>query len=81
MSDRKYSVKGEKDKIDIAFLLFFSDIDFYRYSAILKKYGLKNYINELILLVREFRDYDRLLLNPREFKLKKKNVIESLKKT
>ncbi len=78
--DRKYSAKGEKDKIDIASLLFFTDINFLRYSTILKKYGLAHYINELALLVREFADYDSLSLTPREFKLKKKSVIESLKK-
>lgn len=78
--DRKYSAKGEKNRIDIASLLFFTDIDFRRYNTMLKKYRLEHYIDELILLVRGFMDYDSLSLTPREFKLKKKSVIESLKK-
>ena len=45
--DRRYSIKGEKDKIDIVSLLFFTDVNFFRYSTLLKKYGLAHYINEL----------------------------------
>ena len=78
--DRKYSIKGEKDKIDIVSLLFFTDVNFFQYSTLLKKYGLVHYINELILLVKGFMDYDSLSLMPREFKLKKKSIIENLKK-
>ena len=78
--DRRYSIKGEKDKIDIVSLLFFTDVNFFRYSTLLKKYGLAHYINELILLVKGFMDYDSLSLTPREFKLKKKSIIENLKK-
>src|SRR3989344_6929060 len=35
--DRRYSIKGEKDKIDIVSLLFFTDVNFFQYSTLLKK--------------------------------------------
>lgn len=78
--DRRNSIKGEKDKIDIISLLIFSDFDFHEYKKILKKYKKENYIDELILLVRDFQDYGVFNLAPREFKLKKKKIIDALKK-
>lgn len=77
--DRKYSAKGEKDKIDIVSLLFFSDIDFERYGKILREYRLENYINELISLIRSFQDYQDFGFSPREFKLKRKAIVENLR--
>ncbi len=79
-SQRKSSVKGEKDKIDIISLLFFSNIDFKKYKFIIEKYKLVNYIEKLINLVRNFTDYQPLNLNPREFKLKKEEIIKNLRK-
>lgn len=77
---RKNSVKGEKDRIDIMSLLFFSEIDFKKYFAILKNYSLESYIHDLILLIREFENYNSLFSNPREFKLKKKETLDKLRK-
>jgi|SRR3989344_6854980 len=79
-SQRKNSVKGEKDKIDIISLLSFSNIDFKRYKSIIEKYKLVNYIEKLINLVRNFTDYQSLNLNPREFKLKKEEIIKNLRR-
>jgi|SRR3989344_4945483 len=78
--DRKNSVKGEKDKIDILSLLFFSDIEFKSYKFILKEYLLTDYIENLIEIIRNFKDYNSLNLTPREFKFKKKMVLNELKK-
>ncbi len=78
--NRKNSVKGEKDRIDIISLLFFSDIDFKHYKAVLKKYSLNYYIEKLLNLVRGFKDYNSLNLTPREFKVKKKLVIDELRR-
>ena len=78
-SNRLGSVKGEKDKIDIISLLF-SEIDFKSYSSILIEYSLNDYIEELIILVGEFKDYNSLNLNPREFKIKKDMILKNLKK-
>lgn len=41
--DREKSVKGEKDRIDIMTLLFYTDIDFKKYFKILKKYDLEHF--------------------------------------
>lgn len=80
--DRQNSVKGEKDKIDIISLLFFSEIDFnYKeYLSILKKYSKQDYAKRLLNIIREFNDYNSLGFSPRHFKLKKKEVVEKLRK-
>ena len=78
--DRGNSVKGEKDRLDIISLLFFYEIDFKRYNAILKRYKLESYVERLINLVRAFADYNALNLTPREFKLKKEKVLKELRK-
>ena len=77
--NRRGSVKGEKDKIDVMSLLFFVKIDYRKYNSVLKKYKLE-YVDNLMDLVRGFQDYHALGLNPREFKLKKMEIIKSLRK-
>jgi len=78
--DRKNSFKGEKDKIDIISLLFFSDFDLKSYKVILKKYSLNHYIENLIYLLRNFDDYNSLNLTPRGFKIKKEEILKKLRK-
>ena len=78
--DRKNSIKGEKDKIDILSLLFFSDFNIKIYKSILKEYSLDYYAKNLIDLLKNFKDYDSLNLTPREFKIKKKMVLDEFKK-
>ncbi len=78
--DRKNSVKGEKDLIDILSILFFSDINLNKYSSILKDNSLSNYIKDLIVIVRNFKDYNSLKLTLREFKLKKEELIKELRR-
>ena len=79
-NDRKNSIKGEKDKIDIISLLFFSDIDFKVYKSILNKDSSEQYISSLINLVKEFKDYNSLNLTPSSFKAKKNEVLNKLRK-
>jgi len=76
--DRINSVKGEKDKIDIASLVFFSEINFKRYDEILKKYKL-DYFKDLEKLIKNFKEYDSLNLNPREFKLRKNKILNEMR--
>lgn len=78
--ERRNSVKGEKDKIDIISLLFLSDIDFKKYKSILEKYSLKNYLNELTAILKNFKEHNALNLTPREFKLRKEKIIALLRK-
>lgn len=77
-NDRKNSVKGEKDLLDIISILFFSEIDFTKYAQILRKYGLQKYQPELRSLIKNFKDYDKLNLIPAEFKRIKNKIIEKL---
>ena len=79
LEDREESVKGMKDQIDIITLLFFTDIDLKLYFKLLKKYKLEYYLTKLKTLVNNFKDYQQLNLTPREFTLKKKNILENLR--
>ena len=78
-SDREKSIKGEKDRIDIMTLIFFADIDLRLYYKLLKKYKLENYFTRLKIIIINFKDYDYLSVNPREFKIKKNKILEELK--
>lgn len=75
--ERKESVKGSKDQIDIITLLCFTNINFKEYTKLLKKYNLENFLERLRRIINGFSDIKYLNLNPREFKKKK---IEILKK-
>lgn len=78
--ERKNSVKGEKDRLDILSILFFTNVNCKKYYQILKNYKLGNYLDYLINIIREFQDYNRFSLKPKAFKLKKSSIITSLKK-
>jgi len=77
--ERKDSVKGSKDRIDIMALLLFSEIDFKKYSSLLEKHNLKHYLNRLFRVINNFDGIKYLELNPREFKLKKKELLGKIK--
>ncbi len=78
--DRKDSVKGSKDRIDIMALLLFSEIDFKKYNSLLEKHNLKQYLNRLFVIINNFDDIKYLDLNPREFKLKKRELMGKMGK-
>ena len=77
--ERKESVKGGKDRIDIMTLLFFSDLDFKEYHNLLKKYKLESYKKRVKEILTTFREIEYLNMNPREFKLKKIRLLDKLK--
>lgn len=79
--DRKESVKGEKDRLDLLSLLFFSEIDFKKYLEILKKYKKENWLDELKMILANFKDYNLIGLTLKEFKLKKEKMLEKIRKT
>lgn len=81
--DRRGSKKGEKDAIDIIMLLLFAEIDFGKYATLLNKYGLKKYHGELARLITAFdtKSLHYLGLNPREFKVRKAEILRKLKET
>jgi len=78
--ERRNSLKGEKDKLDIISLLFFSDINFNVYKSILKKYSLEHFIDYLTSILKTFKDYGLLNLTSKEFKTTKENILKNLKK-
>lgn len=77
--EREKSVKGEKDRIDIMTLLFYADIDFKLYFDLLKKYKIDFFYERLKNIVLNFKEIKYLNLNPREFKLKKEEILKRLK--
>ena len=78
--DREKSVKGEKDRIDIITLLFYADINFREYFELVRKYQLKNYYERLKAILQNFKEIKYINMNPREFKLKKREIMEKLKR-
>lgn len=78
--NRKDSIKGEKDKIDIASLVFLSEINFKKYFEISKRYKKVSFVESLENLVKEFKDFEKVGLGIRELKMKKKEILEKLKK-
>lgn len=79
--DRRDSVKGTKDRIDVMSLLVYSPVDFRKYSLLLKSNKLESYFQRLKEIINSFKDIEYIGLNPREFKLKKQEILEKLKKT
>jgi len=78
--NRGNSIKGEKDRIDILSILFFSNPDYKQYLKIIRENSKEDYLSHLISIVKNFKDYAALKLPPREFKLRKEKIIEMLKK-
>ncbi len=77
--EREISVKGEKDKIDILSLLFFSGIDLSKYHRIIKEYSLDYFSDELKKILTNFKDYNYLNLDPRVFKIRKNKILAELR--
>src|SRR3989344_4178938 len=75
--DRGNSVKGQKDRIDIMTLLFYSDINFKKYNEILKRYKL-DYIGELKKIIKGFKDLKNLNTNAKDFKKIKNELLEKI---
>jgi len=78
--ERSHSEKGEKDRIDIMSLLLNCDVDFKKYYSILKENKKEIYLKRLMQIVKNFKDCKYLNLSPRGLKLKKKKILEKLRK-
>lgn len=77
---REMSEKGEKDRVDILSILFFCDFDFKRYLELLKKYNKEEYYSRLVSIIKKFQRYEYFGMTPRQFKLKKNQILEKMKK-
>ncbi len=78
--ERMNSTKGQKDRLDIAGLAFYSSIDYVRLRNILDGYGKKSYIG---LLIKAIENIDRHLLpylnlNELSYSRIKKQTLETI---
>jgi len=76
--DRAGTIKGNKDQIDIIALICFTNVDFKKYNDILKKYKLEHFRARLKQIIINFKDIKYLDLNPRQFKLKKEELLKKI---
>lgn len=76
--DRRDSVKGQKDKIDILNLLISLDIDWKKYKEFLERYNLREYVSELVHIVNAFDMLEYIGMNPREYKVWKRKILKYL---
>lgn len=79
--ERRGSIKGRKDLIDIMAILLNSGFSLGKYKEIIAKYGLKGFEEALEKEVMLFstRDLDYLTINLNEFAKWKRNFIKELK--
>ncbi|UCE38086.1 MAG: hypothetical protein JSW00_02265 [Thermoplasmata archaeon] len=80
--ERRNSVKGQKDSIDILTILIHGGIDLNKYNEMLVKYDLGNYVNELIFVIQSFdkKNLRYIDLNLKKFADWKKGYIKKLRK-
>lgn len=72
--DRKKSIKGGKDSIDILGLIFNADINFKHLKSLINEYKLENYLDVLLDILRDFdlSSVNYLKLNIHSFSKQKK---------
>lgn len=77
---RRGSIKGEKDTIDICTLLLRTPFDFQKYLRILKDYNLENYSDEIKSVIRDFdpRNSETIGMPFKEFQAWRRKVIREL---
>ena len=79
--ERRNSVKGQKDSIDIITILIHGGIELNKYLELLEKYNLRFYVNEIIYVIKNFntKHIDYFDINLKKFVDWKKNYLERLK--
>ena len=77
---RSDTEKGLKDRIDIIDLLLKCDLNLNLYKKTVEKEKLQGLRKRLIEIIIKFSELKYIELNPREFKLKKYELIEKLKR-
>lgn len=73
--NRKESIKGQKDRIDIMTLLCHAKIDFNKYRALLEKYRLTRYRQRLKEIVQTFRDLRHIAINEKDYAQIKRQLL------
>jgi hypothetical protein len=81
--ERRSTIKGQKDTIDVLTILLYAPIDFKKYADLLTKYEKKPFLKELIVEITQFNpmDSERYLgMKYNEFAKKKKELIATIKR-
>lgn len=76
--DRKESVKGQKDRIDIMALLCSADMDFEKYRSLLEKNKLNQHRQRLKEIIITFKDIKYLNLNAKDYAKIKKELLKKM---
>jgi hypothetical protein len=78
--DRKGSIKGEKDSIDICTLIIRAPFKVSKYAQILKKYGLEDYAGELKRVLSDFdpRNSETVGMRFKDFQSWRKKICSQL---
>jgi hypothetical protein len=76
--DRKDSVKGQKDRVDIMTLLYYAPFNFQKYRLLLEKHRLLHFRERLKEIVRSFVDLKYLGINAKDFAKRKKEILAEL---
>lgn len=78
--NRKGSLKGEKDKIDIISIIYFTDVDWNKFAKILKENNFDDLKSELKELLKNMFEVKELDLNKKQFADFKKRIIIEFEK-
>ena len=76
--ERKNSVKGQKDIVDIMTLLCFANINFEKYKELILKYKLHSFGHRLKEIISTFNDLKYIGFNVKEYSKIKKELLEKL---
>jgi len=78
--ERRNSVKGQKDRVDIICLAKIGEFDWKYYKSLVKKFGLKEYEDELKKIIRSAKtEFEYIgIANLREIKKIKERVLKEL---
>lgn len=78
-SERKASLKGQKDMIDIIALISLDDFDFRLYKKILQENNLTHYAVGAVEMISQTKQIHELGLNRHYFAKKKKEILAQLR--
>ncbi len=76
--DRRDSIKGQKDRIDIITLLCYANPDFKKYRELLSQYKLDAYRQRLKEIITVFTDVQHIGMNIKEYAKIKKELLKKI---
>ncbi|MFH1899829.1 MAG: hypothetical protein ABIJ83_00980 [Patescibacteria group bacterium] len=74
--NRRGSVKGQKDEIDIFSLAILSDFNWLKYSGLIKEFDLEKYHRNFIVLIKKTREIKELKINEQKMSKIRKNILQ-----